>query len=107
LAVHYFFHDEDPVKEIDFEKMLNKATNSIAKYNTILNHLESLPETWEYLQQFFIKSITPPDLTHSEINFGEFRRLTDFQCKNLYVTLQDIKNRNLRRILKMTKFILD
>jgi len=51
--------------------------------NTIINHLEQHPQTWDFLQNFFKTSKTTPTLTHSEINFADFRYLDDEVCLHL------------------------
>jgi len=72
-------------KDGDMEKMLKSHSATLGKFNTIINHLEKLPRTWEFLENIFKNSNALPTLTHSEINFADFRTLDDDACFQMYV----------------------
>jgi len=78
--LNFYFSNIEMEKETDPKKLIKSHAATIGKYNTIINHLESLPNTWEYLQEHFKTSKTSPNLTHSEINFAEFQTLNDEHC---------------------------
>jgi len=83
--LNYFYSNVEVSKDGDMEKMLKSHSATLGKFNTIINHLERLPKTWELLHNIFRSSKTVPNLTHTEINFAEFRTLEDDDCFLLYI----------------------
>jgi len=80
LALNYYFSNVEISKDGDMKNMLKSHAATLGKYNTIINHLEKLPKTFEFLQNYFKSSKQIPNLTHSEINFADFRTLEDEVC---------------------------
>ncbi len=83
LALNYYFSNVEISQDFNLDKMLKSHVATLGRFNTIINHLEQLPQTWNFLQYFFKNSKTTPNLTHSEINFADFRYLEDKVCLQL------------------------
>ncbi len=56
---------------------MGKQVSSLRKYVTIIKHLSSCPESWEFLQYAFRKFNKEIKLTWNEFNFAELRALDD------------------------------
>ena len=81
----FYYHDSFVENETELEKILASSKDALASYMTIINHLENLPKTWEYLVKTFKTKNIPLTLSNTEINFKEFRLLDDDQCFYVYV----------------------
>ncbi len=83
LALSYFFVPElgsDASKE-----NISKQVIALRKYVTIIKHLSSCPDSWEFLQMAFQKFNKDVKLSWNEINFADFRALDDELLLIVYV----------------------
>ena len=87
LALCYYYNDSIIENETKFNNMIESSKIALGRYMTIINYLESLPKTWEYLVDTFKSKSLLLVLSNSEFNFKEFRELDDNQCLYVYVIL--------------------
>jgi hypothetical protein len=86
--MYYYYSDVDVEKKEDaFDQMMKTTSSSIGVYMTIINHLEKLPQTWQFILHTFKNSKVAINISRSEINFKGFRDLDDDQCLFVYVQI--------------------
>jgi hypothetical protein len=75
---------EEKDEGVDFEKP--KTIGMLKRYITVINHFETFPKSWEYLEKFFVESPTPCHLKLSDIDFKEmWTNTTDDIVLQMYV----------------------
>ncbi len=62
-----------------------KPISELKRFVTIINHFDEKPLSWNYLVDFFSKSITPCPLKINEIDFSDFWKLKDNYILQMYV----------------------
>jgi len=87
LALYYLKSIQKQTEQESIDKQIKATTQLMARYMTIINHLEDLPKTWDYLKGHHSNE----ELSQNEINYPDFRLLDDDQC--LYVLKQRFENK--------------
>src|ERR1700733_6370622 len=87
LALCYYYDGSGVENDTEFSKMIESSKTVLSRYMTIINHLESLPKTWDFILDTFKTKSLPLPLSNNEINFKDFRELDDNQCLYVYVII--------------------
>jgi len=80
LALYYLKSIQKQTEQESIDKQIKATTQLMARYMTIINHLEDLPKTWDYLKGHHSNE----ELSQNEINYPDFRLLDDDQCLYVY-----------------------